>query len=337
MSSGFDYDRIFEDLPTPHMILDRDLRFVEANQAYLDVTLTTREQLIGAYVFDAFPDSEDRVVLFRSAFEEALADEPNTLIRKPFSLPLREEDGGGTRDVFWTCHHIPLHDENGEVCAMLQQANDVTEQIEAQMSRDVIAREFDHRIRNLLAKVTAIARRTGRQHQHVADFLPSFEQRIVAMARTQNLLVRTRWKDVELAQLAADEFAPYLNERMPKIRIDGPDVWIQGRIAQALGMAFHELATNAAKYGALATADGTIELSWRKETAPKRLVIEWIERGAVYIASSARTDGFGSTIIDDFTPRETGGTVERVFEGDTMRCTITLPETGGGVSPSPPL
>lgn len=325
MTTDIDFARMFENLPAPYMILDTALRFVTANQAYLDVTGSTRERIIGKYVFDAFPEKESRLNLFKSAFERAVAGEANKIVRQPFAIP-DSSVPGGKRELWWTTHQFPVYRKDGTIVGMSQKVQDVTPHVEAERTRDVVLREFSHRLKNLLSKVSAIARRTGREHQSVADFLPKFEDRLAAMARTQELLVRAKWTDVDLYALAAEEFAPYLNVGDARLHIEGPEVLLDGQLAQALGMAFHELATNAAKYGALSVPDGAVALTWRAGDTPGELIIDWLETGLPAVAEAPKNRGFGSVIIDQSTPRETGGTVERIFSGNRMRCTLTIPD-----------
>ncbi|MBS0244533.1 MAG: PAS domain-containing protein, partial [Proteobacteria bacterium] len=136
-----DYRRFFENLPSPYMMLDRDLRFVDMNARYLATIERSREELIGCYVFDAFPETGERLAKFRAAFLKALSGTPNTLVREPFSIARPEPQGGGKREVFWSCHHLPIYDADGEICGVAQKAEDVTSEVLAEKMRDVIARE----------------------------------------------------------------------------------------------------------------------------------------------------------------------------------------------------
>jgi len=165
-----DFERLFQDLPTPCMILGRDLRFVAMNDGYLAVTGRRRQDLLGRYVFDAFPESGERLMRFKAAFERAIAGEPNSLVREPFAIERSAMEGAGRREVVWNCHHVPVYDQNGAICGMMQKAEDVTGEVSATGSRDVIAREFDHRLRNVLATVTSIARASAQSARSTEDF-----------------------------------------------------------------------------------------------------------------------------------------------------------------------
>ncbi len=328
MLDGIDYRQLFDDLPMPYMILDTELRFVSANRAYLKATNSKLEDLIGQYIFDAFPDTPERIELFRPAFERAARGETNRVERECYILA-DEDAEGGKREVWWTTHQFPLYDTEGNIIGMVQKAEDVTVHVEAERTRDVVLREFDHRMNNMLAKVSAIARRTGERYRDIDSFMTRYEARIEAMAKTQKLLMRTQWHDIDLTELAEQEFAPYRDAGDARISVSGPTVLVEGKVAQSLGMVFHELATNAAKYGGLSVPEGKVSLSWEEDSQSRELVIQWIENGLPENTEPPEGDGFGSVIIDKFLPIETGGTAERRFEPGRMTCTITLPAPAG--------
>lgn len=324
MAANIDFFRMFRELPAPYALLDANLHFIIANRKYLEVTNTTLRQIKGEYIFDVFPETEERIAKFKAGFEQAAKGTASKILRERYVIADPDAEKGHS-EIWWTTHQFPLRDKTGAIIGIVLKVQDVTANVEAERTRDVVLREFDHRMNNMLAKVNAIARRTGEAYPKMADFMPRFESRIQAMANTQKLLIRTKWQDVELRELVQKEFAPYQDAADARIAISGPDIRIEGNVAQALGMAFHELATNAAKYGALSVPKGEVALSWRHSEKPEALIIEWKERGLPKIENMPESSGFGSMIIDKFTPLETGGTVERCFDTHSMTCTITLP------------
>src|SRR3990167_4745854 len=122
--AGLDFTQVFALTPTPLMVMDRDLVIVFANAAYLATTGCTLAEIQGRYVFEAFPETEARTALFRSAFEQALAGTANTLTTEPFAIPV---DGGGMREIIWTCTQVPIRNAAGEIAFILQNAVDLTD------------------------------------------------------------------------------------------------------------------------------------------------------------------------------------------------------------------
>ena len=318
-----DFRELFYSLPSPYMMLDKEMRFFDMNEAYLRVTHQDRDNLLGRHVFDAFPESPEREAIFKGAFERALAGEANRLVRQPFSIPRPESEGGGLREVWWTCHHMPIRDVAGNLCGMVQKAEDVTSEVKAERLRDVITREFDHRIKNLLSVVVAIARQTANNAESPEAFTAEFEERIQAMVRTHQMLVDTGWTTVALGDLLAAHLEPYRNTDSACVSLSGPPVTLTSRQTQSLGMAFHELATNAAKYGAFSVEQGRLDVSWSIDGDGKTCRIEWREDGLTDVSEPART-GFGSTIMERVLPAELNGSVTRDFAPTGLRCTIAF-------------
>jgi PAS domain S-box-containing protein len=330
---GIDFRRLFDVLPTPFMILDRELRFVEMNEAYLAVTSRTREELIGRYVFDEFPESPERQVLFKSAFERALAGEENMLRETMFRILIPESEGSGVKEVFWDCAHTPIRDASGEVRWMVQQARDITAEVEARRLNDAMAAELDHRVKNMLTIVASVGRRTAQQSGTIQEFLTAFNARLGAMARTHSLLAKANWSGATLEALIADELTPYNTEATHEIVIQGPPIRIGFKDAQVLSMALHELATNATKYGALAGPKGRLVVTWRLTDNEGSYVIEWREEGLSGVRAPER-EGFGSVIITSVMPAQLGATVTREFTDTGLVVEIAVAGVKAGQSES---
>lgn len=319
-----DFKAFFYSLPSPYMMLDTDMRFFDMNEAYLRVTQQNRVDLLGRHVFEAFPESSERLAVFKGAFQRALAGETNRLVRQPFSIPRSQSEGGGYREVWWTCHHMPIYDIAGILCGMAQKAEDVTLEVKAERLRDVITREFDHRIKNLLSVVVAIARQSASTAAAPETFTAEFEERIQAMVRTHQMLVDTGWTTVALGDLLKAHLDPYRNTNSISINLTGPPVTLSSRQTQSLGMAFHELTTNAAKYGAFSIPQGRLEVTWSIDGVGKYCRLEWREDGLTNVAEPSRT-GFGSTIMERVLPAELNGSVTREFASTGLHCTMVFP------------
>lgn len=315
-----DFEALFQSMPTPFMVLDRDLRFVAANAAYLAVTDRRASDLIGTHVFDAFPETPERQATMERAFVQALVGTENTIARTVFAI---EHPGKGRVDHYWDVHHTPVRNVAGVIVGVLQYAQNVSAAVEAERMRDVISQEYDHRVRNLMARISAIARQTARTNFDSPTFLADFERRIAAMARTHELLLHGGWDALGLRALVESALEPHADAEHGAVRVEGDDLTLSSRVGQALGMALHELATNAAKYGALSQPDGELTIAWHAR-ADAALHIEWHETGVAEMPVEVNP-GFGTMLIDRVLPMETGGTVERTLTASGLACTIVVP------------
>ncbi len=180
---------------------------------------------------------------------------------------------------------------------------DITERKEAEERQALLAREVDHRARNALALVQSIVRLT--RADTIKSYIAAVEGRIGALSRAHTLLSQSRWQGADLARLVDEELAPYRTGDADKIVVRGPDLSLEPRTAQTLALALHELATNAAKYGALSVLAGRVSLTW--ELKPDRLVLRWTETGGPPVKAPA-SPGFGIRVIS--------ASIERQLEGE---------------------
>ena len=321
MSLEIDFADLFARMPSPYMMLDRELRYIDASLSYLAIVGRQRSDLLGEFVFDAFPETPERRALFEDAFHRALAGEANAVIRQRYDIARPASQGGGLKTTIWTTHHVPVHDSAGVVIGMLQRALDVSSEVEAEETRDAVLREFDHRMKNLLAKVAAICELTAREENELGTYVEKLRQRLGALARTQSVLLQAS-HEASMADLLRAELSPF-GEAGEAASISGPPVLLSGSAAQTLGMAFHELATNAAKYGALSRAGAAIRIGWAVVPDDGILTLDWEESG--FAAAQPDSRGFGTKIIERLVPMETGGKVERWFDSDGHRVRFTLP------------
>ena len=187
----------------------------------------------------------------------------------------------------------PVKNAEGKIVGASKIARDITEQKRTSDQIATLAREAEHRSKNLLANVQAMVNLS--QADAVADLKKAIGGRIHALANVHSLFVATRWIGAELSTIAGHELAPYSTGGDKRVRIDGPQVLLEPDIAQAVAVTLHELATNAAKYGALSTATGHVDLKWSHE-ANGRLNLRWIETGGPTVESPTRR-GFGGRVI----------------------------------------
>jgi two-component sensor histidine kinase len=189
--------------------------------------------------------------------------------------------------------------------------------------RHLIA-ELDHRVKNTLAQVVAVAVSTRQGSRSIDDFVRSLGGRIESAAAAHTLLSESRWQCVSLDALVRIELAPYMT-RM-NVKISGTDVMLRSAETQALAKVLHELATNAAKYGALSIPDGQVSVSWnhKPDGGAANLILEWRELGGPTVTSEFQPS-YGTDLIHNLIPHELGGRVDLVFTKEGVHCRIEFP------------
>lgn len=182
--------------------------------------------------------------------------------------------------------------------------------------QQLLMNELNHRVKNTLATIQSIAAATARQSQDIPDFRARFEARLIALSKTHNVLTAQGWDGAAMRDLLNQEFAPYAPNQ---VALSGPEVQLNAQDALALGMVFHELATNAAKYGALSRAEGVVTVDWAR-AEDGTVAMTWTERGGPPVSPPAHT-GFGSRLIRMSLESGMKGAVEMTYapEGLTAR------------------
>jgi PAS domain S-box-containing protein len=213
----------------------------------------------------------------------------------------------------------PIKNAEGKIVGASKIARDITEQKRSQEQINTLAREAEHRSKNLLANVQAMVNLS--QADAVEDLKKAIEGRIQALANVHSLFVATRWIGAELSAIAKQELAPYSATGEKRVRIDGPQVLLEPNAAQAIAVILHELATNAVKYGALSEADGQIELIWSHE-ADGQLNLRWSETGGPAVKAPTRK-GFGGRIMEQMIGQLKGKT-RFDWNSEGLVCKITL-------------
>ena len=201
---------------------------------------------------------------------------------------------------------------------------DVTEAKKAEQRQDLLVQELSHRVKNTLAVVTSIARRTMMQTGTKEEFAAAFDGRLQALARAHTLLTRTRWEGSSLREVIEEALAPFRRGLGTTFNFEGPDRSVEPRTAITLTLVIHELATNAAKYGALSAADGRIFIRWQIAEDGEHLELSWIERGGPPPRPSS-VPGFGTTLITRSIGHELGGDATLTFPPDGAECRMRIP------------
>ena len=189
--------------------------------------------------------------------------------------------------------------------------------------RDSLTRELNHRVKNTLANVLSIVALTRRRAATIDDFAEGLVGRIRALSATHDLLTQSDWGPTPIGAVIEAELAPYAREAGPVIVMDGPQIELAPSDALSLGLAIHELATNAAKYGALSVPSGQLQVGWRRAGATQAQV-EWVETGGPPVPAK-RGRGFGLDLIEKIVAHELQSPVEMDFAREGLRCTLLVP------------
>jgi PAS domain S-box-containing protein len=214
---------------------------------------------------------------------------------------------------------VPLRDASGRVERVIGIAHDATARKLAEQHRELLIRELNHRVKNTLATVQSIAAQTLSSGCEAA-VRDAFAARLISLAGAHDLLTRGNWEGSGLEEVARQSLGPHMGEG--RIALSGPDLRLSPKAAVALGMAFHELATNAAKYGALSVPDGRVALDWRVED--ETLALRWSERGGPPVAAPTHR-GFGTRLLERGLPHELHGRLRMEFRPEGLACAIAAP------------
>lgn len=215
--------------------------------------------------------------------------------------------------------------EDGEVTRIAGVSLDITDRKEAEEHQRLLLDELNHRVKNTLATVQSIAMQTHRAVEHPSAFSETFIDRIHALARAHELLTEGAWQGALLSDVIGRTLALHvIDGDAGRIELTGPAVRLGPNAAVTLSMAFHELGTNAMKYGALSNAAGRINIQWAVDGEGRDLVIEWRESGGPPVATPTRR-GFGSRLIEQGLKREMGGEADLGFLPGGLCCHIRLP------------
>jgi two-component sensor histidine kinase/CHASE1-domain containing sensor protein len=189
--------------------------------------------------------------------------------------------------------------------------------------RDSLTRELNHRVKNTLANVLSIAALTRRRSHDIDDFNESLTERIRALSATHDLLSQTDWSNAPLGEIVRSELAPYMDDHASHVQMSGPEIKLAPNDAMSLGLAIHELATNAAKYGALSTPAGRVHVHWRLKT-PEVAEIDWREEGGPVVSEPTKR-GFGRDLIEKIVAHELKSKVDLRFLPGGVECRLQVP------------
>ncbi len=221
---------------------------------------------------------------------------------------------------------LPYRAQNSSVDGTLVTFVDVTSIVQAEQQQRLLVDELNHRVKNMLTVVISLASQTLRRAETMQQFSESFMGRIKALTASYSLLSQANWTEVALLEVLVEETRPFLSRDGANIVFQGPKVWLSPQGALALGMAIHELVTNAVKYGALSVPQGKVMVSWQieRESAGTEFLLQWVESDGPPV-SPPTLRGFGTSLIERGFAHELSGSANIRFEPSGVRATLRAP------------
>ncbi|MGD9804919.1 MAG: CheR family methyltransferase [Hyphomicrobiaceae bacterium] len=306
-------EELYRVTPQAKALLDRNLRFLRVNQRFADISGSPIENHLGRYALELVPQLGFELV----EGVPKVFDSGKPIVSGEVTILLR-----GVQQ-WWEIDWYPVR-RGEDVYAVGINIRDVTRHKVMQTELRRLMRELQHRVKNMLANVTALINRARRDDGDPEIILLTLVRRIHALAKTHNLLTAQNWRASRLIDVLRPELTEiYGSER---VSLRGPELRVNARATLALGMAVHELATNAAKYGALSTDDGRLSVSWSRidEGEGEQIVLKWVEMDGPVIEKPSHL-GFGSQLVRTTVERSLGGRVDVGFDASGLNVTLSVP------------
>lgn len=298
--------------------VDHQGRWLRVNETFCEITGYTREELLERAVFDLTHPGD--VEADRRSWEAQVRGD---LDRYTITKRYVRKDG---RIVWVEVTSSTVRGPDGAFRYGVRLVHDVTERREAEARQKLLLEELNHRVKNTLATVQSLASQTARSCTSAEDFRTRFEGRLMALSHAHDRLTRHQWEGARLGEIAEEELAHHRAGRQ-SVQVNGPDVMLPPRAALSVSMALHELATNAAKYGALSGDGGEVALSWTVERDgtpfPTRVHLTWEESGGPPV-TPPEGEGFGSRLLR-VTAQELAGESAADYRPEGLRWTLSFP------------
>ena len=284
---------------------------------------------VGRTFSEAFPLEAQSTVEISTLMRFSTESLDTMLATKPFhgvEVRLHSERKGNSTFLLSAG---PLIDDHGANVGSIVTLTDMTERKRAEEQQTTMVAELNHRVKNILAIVQSVAAQTVRSSGSLENFADAFTGRLKAMATAHDILTHTRWLGVGLSELLAAVLAPYRSPDGTRVSILGPVVLLPAQAVMPLSMVVHELTTNAAKYGALSTRQGNIEVTWQASGSgtDRSVEVVWQERGGPKV-NVGRTTGFGTRLIDHVIRHDLDGNTKADFDPAGVCWTIRFPIAG---------
>jgi len=276
-----------------------------------------RDRSDGDVMNPVWVEDDEHLARRKAALEAAIAGEAEYDVEYPIAGTDRWVQSRGSL----------IRSRSGRPLKLAGVVSDITDRHRAfealatsERRQKLLINELNHRVKNTLATLQSIAALTARRATSVEEFTAQFEARLMALSDTHNLLTATGWERATLADLLTKELRPYSPEQF---RLTGPDVLFDPPQALAMGMIAHELATNAAKHGALGNADGCVTVTWSELDPDGRTTLDWMETGGPAVARPSRT-GFGSRLIATSLKGDLGGSADLDYAPEGFKARLTF-------------
>jgi PAS domain S-box-containing protein len=305
------YHEVADGLPAAAWLSRADGKLEFINQAMVSALGRPRRALLGDGWLDSMDPDERKLLLVARA--DARARHSSFHYEGHFRRP-----DGALRVI--ELYGAPRFDEVGGFRGHVGIATDVTESREAEARQRVLANELNHRVKNTLAIVQSLVRHTLRDHKTPDAVEHDLTERLLALSAAHDVLSREQWHDVELADVIVEVMRPYSQHL--RNSLEGPGARVDPKTAIALAMGLHELATNAAKYGALSTPTGQIELSGLR--LDDQIALQWRERGGPPVTSPTLT-GFGSVLLGRILANQFGVPAQLSYPPEGLVCRMNVP------------
>ena len=290
---------------------DQDMRFTWAHNPPVGIL---PEQFAGKTDADVLPAEAAETIM--AAKRKAMDSGETQRLETDFELL-------GRKRSFYLLIE-PLRDAEGAILGTTSVAVDISERKANEVQLRLLLRELTHRCKNLLAVIHAIARQTASRTRSVEDFLDRFSARLVAIGCSHDLLIADDWHGASLRMLVEQQLGDHAERFGEQIAIEGEDVMLKPEAVQNLGLALHELAANAEKYGSLSGPEGRVSIRWQFCEEASKLRLTWQERGGPPVAPPQRS-GFGRAMIETVVSQALDGDVKLSFPPKGVRCEIVIP------------
>ena len=291
--------------------------FEVTNAAYMQ--LIGHRDLIGKTVREALPEVEGQG-FFELLDQVYTTGEP--FVGRGLEIDLQAVPNGPVKKAFLDFIYQPMQDEAGHVTGIFVEGSDVSDRKEAELQQQLLSAELQHRVKNTLAMVSAIALQTLRGDD-IAERRQIFSARLEALAHAHDLLTIKTWQSAPLQSVVEAALTPHMSE-VNRFTIDGVNLELTAKQALSMSLTIHELATNAAKYGGMSVPEGSVRIAWRHDQSQGKFVFTWQETGGPLVSQPERL-GFGSRLITRVLAADFGGQVDLQYLAGGVLCTLEAP------------